>query len=162
MDGGLDPEQWDWLKTQVNRSIEKPLFIFAHHPIPNTTMYSPGEIKHLKLCRTYVLYWKKEMGLFLYFNGHTHAHSIIQKEDSYFIQPGAAVCDHSFELIELDQNKVEIQKVDVSDAKLDTYRSILYEQMPDFHRPPSVTDRDSSIIYKITQEILMKEITGRE
>ena len=147
---GLDQEQWDWLETQVNRAKDKPLFIFAHHPIPNTTMYSP-ENETFEAMQDIRPLLEKRNGLILYFNGHTHAHSIIQKEDSYFIQAGAAVCDPSFLLIELDQNKVEIQKVDVSDAKLDTYRSVLYEQMPDFHSPPSVTDRDSSITYKIVR-----------
>ena len=70
------------------------------------------------------------MGLFYILTGILMRTQLSKKKIHILFKQERPCGSAVFLLIELDQNKVEIQKVDVSDAKLDTYRSILYEQMP--------------------------------
>ncbi|MBS4197350.1 metallophosphoesterase family protein [Lederbergia citri] len=130
---GLDQEQWQWLEKQMDLAPQKPLLIFAHHPVPETTVFSPkGEIESFQDIRPFL---KKRNGLVVYFNGHTHTYSYVQQNNIHFIQAGAAICEPGVLLIELDGINVEVRKFEIGNQELENSRKILYEILPDFHRP---------------------------
>ncbi|MCJ8008193.1 metallophosphoesterase family protein [Lederbergia wuyishanensis] len=131
---GLDQKQWQWLEEQIVRSREKPLFIFAHHPVPETTAFSPNSADLVSFQDIRPLLKKRE-GLVIYFNGHTHIQDYHRENCHHYIQAGAPICNMEVLLIELNGNEVDVKKVDVRNKELEDSRKILYETLPDFHRP---------------------------
>ncbi|MCR2823525.1 metallophosphoesterase family protein [Lederbergia panacisoli] len=132
---GLDQEQWRWLEKQMEHSKEKHLLVFAHHPVPETTTISPkseGLKEPLQDIRPLL---KKRDGCVIYFNGHTHVRSYVQKNNFHFIQAGAAICDPDILLVELDGSNVNVRRMDIINKELEDSRKILYEKLPEFHRP---------------------------
>ncbi|MBS4198161.1 hypothetical protein KHA93_00620 [Bacillus sp. FJAT-49732] len=61
--------------------------------------------------------------------------SYIHRKNHHFIQAGAPICDPEVLLIELNGNEVQIRKIGVGNKELENSRKILYETLPDFHRP---------------------------
>ncbi|MBS4224271.1 metallophosphoesterase family protein [Lederbergia citrea] len=150
---GLDKEQWNWLEAQMSRSIEKPLMIFAHHPVPNTTKYSPeGNTSFEALQDIRPLLAKRE-GLVIYFNGHTHSQSIIQQANHHFVQTGAVLCDSNYLVIELNDDQINIHTMNIGDVQINAFRKTLYEKLSDFHRPNLLADGDASSTYRIIRSL---------
>jgi len=132
---GLDEEQWIWLEKQVELSEDKPMLIFAHHPVPGTTIDSPAdstEYSNYKDVRP-ILAQKRGIGIF--FNGHTHTHSIAVKQQWYFIQTPASLCNPCFRVVEIDSKQIRILTTSLDDIDIDHSRQILHDRLPEFHRP---------------------------
>lgn len=108
---GLDAEQWDWLRGQMHRAADKPIFVFGHHPVPGMTSSSPdGESRFMPHQDIRPLLWERH-GPGFYFNGHTHTHSVVRHGQWHFIQTAAAFCRPCYRLIELDDYRVRIRTV---------------------------------------------------
>jgi len=149
---GLDKEQWDWLEIQISRSKDKPLLIFAHHPVPNTTKDSPTDHTEFEPLQDIRPLLDRREGLLLYFNGHTHTQSIVQKGNSHFIQTGAVLCDSNYMLIELEDGEIIIYLHTIDDDQLGASRDILYKKLKDYHRPQPNIQQDLKLVYHIVNE----------
>ncbi|MEF2246053.1 metallophosphoesterase family protein [Paenibacillus sp. IITD108] len=132
---GLDDAQWQWLDKNIESSSNKPLLVFAHHPVAGTTFDSPASDRQFEAYQDIRPLLKKREGEAVYFNGHTHSHAIVKQSNWHYVQTAAVLCDLSFRIIEIDQQTIHIKTVTLNDNLLEKNRAILYELLPDFHQP---------------------------
>jgi Icc protein len=142
---GLDSEQWMWFRNHIHSALNKPMLVFAHHPVPGTTLGSPSHDRQFEAFQDIrpILKDRKEPGF--YFNGHTHSHSIANKENWHYIQTAAAICDPCFRIIEINKDGIGIETVSVNGGSLEDARQVLYHKLPGFHRPDSMNRLTSEL-----------------
>ncbi|WP_127583292.1 metallophosphoesterase family protein [Paenibacillus koleovorans] len=99
--GELDAEQAEWLGRIVRESGEKPLLVFGHHPLVDTTTNSEQPMFgfHREADPWPILRGKRGRGF--YFCGHNHAHSIVKREQWHFIQTAACLDTAAVRTVEL-------------------------------------------------------------
>lgn len=134
--GTLDAEQLECLEEMVSLSGDRPLLVFAHHPVYKTTKHS--EIKRLCVDQN-ILLWetiKKKNGAGLYINGHNHYNSIVKKENWTFAQLAAVLDQQAARVIEIHENEMNINFVDLSDSKLKQQAKTIGENIFHFHLHP--------------------------
>ncbi|MCM3715821.1 metallophosphoesterase [Alkalihalobacillus oceani] len=130
--GWLDEEQLDWLEEVVAESGTKPLLVFAHHPVYQTTKRSDHEKGsiHPEIDVWSIL--EKKRGIGMYFNGHTHIDSIVKKENWTFVQVSACLDQHALRLIELTPEEIIVSAVDVEDLVMAEAAPVVYKHMNHF------------------------------
>jgi 3',5'-cyclic AMP phosphodiesterase CpdA len=141
--GWIDEEQLQWFESIVKESGTKPLLVFAHHPVYNTTKNSElekGSI-HPDIDMWKILEQKEGQGF--YFNGHTHHDSIVKQENWTFVQLSAALDQHCFRIVELDQEEVTISAIDVHDHEVVKNAPTLHEHMNHFTHQPNARGSES-------------------
>ncbi|WP_171651906.1 metallophosphoesterase family protein [Paenibacillus foliorum] len=78
--GEMDAERLEWLKAQLDKSGNKPVFIFAHHPVYDTTTHSTMEKMSIDPQIDMLDVLNRKEGHGFYFCGHNHMNSIVQKD----------------------------------------------------------------------------------
>lgn len=141
--GYLDPEQLEWLKEQLVRSHDKPLLVFAHHPVYDTTHLSEQEKLHIvpELGLADVL--AQRTGTSVYFNGHNHTHSIVTKGNWSFVQTAASICQPCYRLVEVDQGEIRVRCIPVEDSQILKGARGLFDNLPGFHAPQDTAGEES-------------------
>ncbi len=133
--GWIDDEQLEWFEHVIQNSGEKPLLVFAHHPVHNTTKGSElnnGSI-HPSIDMRRLLEQKKGIGM--YFNGHMHCDSIVQENNWTFVQTAACLDEQSFRVIEIQDEQIVVSSIDLDDEALKQNATLIYENMNHFkHR----------------------------
>jgi hypothetical protein len=133
----------------VEASGTKPLLVFGHHPVYNTTARSEKEKGsiHPGIDMWSILNRKKGIGV--YFNGHTHVDSIVAQNNWTFVQLSACLDQHGFRIVEFTEEEIRISTVDVTDADVLENASLLHQHMVHFSHNPNargtVADRDHVI-----------------
>lgn len=130
--GWVDNEQLSWLEEVVRSSGNKPLLVFAHHPVYNTTTRSnmdKGSI-HPDIDMWSILDQKEGIGL--YFNGHTHVDSIVKQKNWTFVQKSACLDQHALRLIEIGENEITVNAIDFDDAAIAQSAPIIYDNINHF------------------------------
>ncbi|KHF38586.1 metallophosphoesterase family protein [Halalkalibacter okhensis] len=141
--GWIDDEQLAWFEEVVKESGTKPLFVFAHHPVYQTTKNSDlekGSI-HPSIDMWNILNQKQGQGF--YFNGHTHHDSIVKQQNWTFVQLSAALDQHCFRIVELDQEEINITAVEVTDEAMVNSALILHQHMNHFTHQPNARGSES-------------------
>lgn len=91
----------------------------------------------------------KRKGIGLYFNGHNHTHSIVQKDGWHFIQTAASLCDPSFRIVEIDYNQIRTMVIPVENPEILQNAENLFKKLPGYHNPMNAlgehTDRNYTI-----------------
>jgi Icc protein len=146
---GLDAEQWDWLELKMSEAGEKPVLVFAHHPVPGTTAESPEPGAEFAPYQNIRSLLDKSSGGGLFFNGHTHTHHIVTQGKWHFIQTAAALCDPCFRLIEIDTDEIRVRTIPAAHEDIMRSRSILHEQLSGFHRPPDFAREQRDLIHQV-------------
>ncbi|TNJ63351.1 hypothetical protein FE784_25875 [Paenibacillus hemerocallicola] len=149
---GLDAEQWDWLREQIPRSMDKPILVFGHHPVPETTSGSPGGERPFMPYQDMRPLLRERGGPGFYFNGHTHTHSVVHQGQWRFIQTAAAFCRPCFRLIELDGHQVRIRTIDAGGDSLLRSAKALHDRLKGFHRPGGEIDEQTDLEIDIREE----------
>lgn len=146
--GWLDDEQLQWLEGMVKASGMKPLLVFGHHPVYNTTARSEKEKGsiHPSIDMWRILNRKKGIGV--YFNGHTHVDSIVAQSNWTFVQLSACLDQHGFRTVELTEEELRISAVDISDAEVLDNAPMLHQHMVHFTHNPNArgTDADRKLV----------------
>lgn len=149
--GHLNPEQLEWLETQMFVSPSKPILVFAHHPLYNTTTGSLDEKMHIDPTIDMRAILQKRQGNCFYFNGHNHVHSIVKEGQWNFIQTAAGLCHPSIRIVEIDKSEVRTRIVAIEDEELVRAAQVLYEKLPLYHRPLNAygqnADRDHIMLF---------------
>lgn len=130
--GHLDEAQLLWLESVVRASGSRPLLVFAHHPVYDTTRRSTenkGSIVPEIDVRS-ILAMKRGAGV--YFNGHTHAESIVREGNWTFVQLAACLDVPSFRLVTVEADEIRIDAVDLDDESLLLNARMLHRRMPYF------------------------------
>jgi len=130
--GHVDDAQLLWLESVVRASDSRPLLVFAHHPVYNTTERSTepkGSIVPEVDIRG-ILEMKRGVGI--YFNGHTHVESIAREGNWTFVQLAACLDVPSFRLVTVEKGEIRIDAVDFDDEALNADAAFLHRYMPHF------------------------------
>ncbi len=141
--GWIDEEQLHWLEAIVRSSGTKPLLVFAHHPVYDTTTRSnedKGSI-HPGIDMWRILSQKQGTGI--YFNGHTHVDSIVTQNNWTFVQVSACLDQHAVRIVDIEQEEIRISAVDIPDAVLTDNVQTLYKSMQHFTHNPEARGQDA-------------------
>ncbi|WP_409342800.1 metallophosphoesterase family protein [Paenibacillus sp. MBLB4367] len=130
--GEMDAVQLEWLQTELDRSGDKPVFVFAHHPVYGTTARSTMEKLSIdpQLDVKAVLHTKKGPGFF--FCGHNHVNSIVRQDGWHYIQTAACLDIPAYRTIELKDGKVAIGLATIEEANLTDHIARFHKEMPGF------------------------------
>lgn len=140
--GHVDERQLSWLADVIDASGDKPVLVFAHHPIYDTTARSTIEKSsvHKDVPIWPVLQRKKGTGV--YFNGHTHVDSIASRENWTFVQLSACLDQHAFRVVEVDGAEIRISPVEVDVPELKHHTPVIYRHMEHFRPTPEARGED--------------------
>ncbi|WP_223066327.1 metallophosphoesterase family protein [Paenibacillus caui] len=140
--GHVDEEQLQWLEGVVRASGTKPLLVFAHHPVFNTTKGSDAEKGsiHPDIDMWQVLGQKQGTGI--YFNGHTHVDSIVRQKNWTFVQLSACLDQQAFRIVEVGQEEIRISALDVADEILTKHAPVLHKHMNHFTPNPDARGKE--------------------
>jgi len=150
--GWMDEEQLEWFEGVVKASGTKLLFVFAHHPVYDTTKSSTnvnGSI-HPDIDMWKILDQKE--GTAIYFNGHTHVESIEQKKNWHFVQLAACLDLQSIRIVELDADSIRIYPLDIENESLRETAMVLHRNMS--HFKPNPKPRGEEADYKCKIELV--------
>ncbi|GIO29266.1 MULTISPECIES: metallophosphoesterase family protein [Paenibacillus] len=140
--GWLEFEQLEWLENMVAASGEKPLLVFGHHPVYRTTAGSEREKGsiHPGIDMWSILNRKKGIGI--YFNGHTHMDSIVQRDNWSFVQVSACLDQPGFRIAEIGNEAIRIWAVDVAEPEVFEHATLLHQHMKHFSPNPNARGKD--------------------
>jgi len=146
--GWLDDEQLQWLESMVEASGTKPLLVFGHHPVYNTTTRSEREKGSIHPDIDMWRILNRKNGVGVYFNGHTHVDSIAAQNNWTFVQLSACLDQHGFRIVELAQDEIRISAVDLTDADVLENAPMLHHHMVHFSHNPDArgTDADRELV----------------
>lgn len=155
--GWIDEEQLVWFERIVEASGTKPLLVFGHHPVYNTTARSDMEKGSI---HPNIDIWRilnKKEGIGIYFNGHTHVDSIVAQNNWTFVQLSACLDQQSFRIVELTDEEIHISSVDLTDEALPEHLPLLHQHMKHFKPNPDArgkeTDRTFIVPYQIVPQL---------
>ncbi|MCQ6557524.1 metallophosphoesterase family protein [Paenibacillus mendelii] len=147
--GRIDEEQLEWLEGMVQASGTKPLLVFGHHPVYNTTTKS--ELDKMSI-HPDIDMWRilsQKQGIGIYFNGHTHVDSIVEQSGWLFIQLSACLDQHGFRIVEFTEESIQLSTIDLDEAGLIEHASTLYANMKHFTHNPNARGMDSDRAYHV-------------
>jgi 3',5'-cyclic AMP phosphodiesterase CpdA len=143
--GTLDAEQLVWLHQQLERSGDKPVFVFGHHPVHDTTMRSTMDMLsiHPRVDVKSVLHRKAEGGF--YFCGHNHVNSLVRQAGWHYIQTAACLDVPAFRIIEVKDGEVSMDYVRMDDPQLNEDIACFYTRMPGFGPTASALGEEADL-----------------
>jgi Icc protein len=131
--GEMDAEQLVWLQTQLEKTGDKPVFVFSHHPVYGTTANSTMEKLSIDPQIDMKAVLNKKEGSGFFFCGHNHVNSIVQLDGWHYIQTAACLDIPAFRIVELKDGKVTIDLVSIDDANLTGDIARFNTKIPGFH-----------------------------
>ncbi|MDR6550233.1 metallophosphoesterase family protein [Paenibacillus qinlingensis] len=154
--GWVDEEQLTWFEDVILASGSKPVIVFAHHPVHQTTTNSDKDKGSI---HPSIDMWKilsKKDGVGIYVNGHTHIDSIVNQNNWTFVQLSACLDQHGLRIMEIDEEEIRISAVDLEDAALTDNVEMLYNTMKHFRHTANArgidSDRECSVSLRIAAE----------
>lgn len=110
--GTLSDLQILWLKKCVEKNPEKPLLIFAHHPIFNTVRKSNYDMYSIdKNCEILPIL-KSRKGLCFYISGHTHTDDILRDGNIIFISASSVIDARIIRTLDISKKEIYYKSVD--------------------------------------------------
>ncbi|SFM30672.1 3',5'-cyclic AMP phosphodiesterase CpdA [Paenibacillus sp. 1_12] len=131
--GEIDAEQLEWLQSRLEQSGEKPVFVFAHHPVYETTARSTEEKLSIHPDIDMKAVLNKKKGLGFYFCGHNHVNSIVRQDGWHYIQSAACLDFPALRIVELKDGQVSMELKRVDEVDLTDYIARFNTEMPGFH-----------------------------
>jgi len=135
--GTIDEEQLVWLENEMTRTTDKPLLIFGHHPLHNTTARSTETMMSLDPSLDIWPILERWQGIGFYFNGHNHIHSIVKKANWHFIQTAAVPDVPAVRVVTVNDNEVILETVSFASEELSEWASIFTAHMYDYEQYPN-------------------------
>ncbi|CAG7644321.1 metallophosphoesterase family protein [Paenibacillus allorhizosphaerae] len=143
--GEVDPEQTAWLDSVLQQSSDKPVFVFGHHPIPNTTKLSDKPMLHIHPEYDIWPLMEKKNGRGYYFCGHNHMNSIVQKDQWHLVQTAACLDIPAFRMIEIKGGKVSVETVHIQDQRLLELAAHIGQNMKHFKPKDGALGEDADL-----------------
>jgi predicted phosphodiesterase len=140
--GWVDDEQLHWFEEVVKASGTKPLLVFAHHPVYQTTTRSERDKGSIHPSIEMWPILNRKNGTGIYFNGHTHVDSIVEQNNWTFVQLSASLDQHGFRIVEIDEEEIRISAVDILEAGVLDHAPTLYQHMKHFSHNPEARGKD--------------------
>ncbi|MGN8648202.1 metallophosphoesterase family protein [Gracilibacillus sp. HCP3S3_G5_1] len=130
--GTINQEQLEWLEEVVEASGTKPLFVFAHHPVYDTTSRSDMEKHSIDPTIDMWRILNKKKGQGVYFNGHNHQNSIVHKGNWTFVQIAACLDEQAWRLVELTEDQIIITNYTITNPLMAEQAAFLSANMNHF------------------------------
>lgn len=111
--GSLDDEQLLWLDQIIHQSGTKPVIIFAHHPLVDTTKFSNREMYSIDPAINMWSILSQKKGNGFYLNGHTHVNDIIKKEQWNFCQCCAVMDFPSIRILTIEAGRISFSTKEI-------------------------------------------------
>ncbi|SDS31373.1 Calcineurin-like phosphoesterase [Paenibacillaceae bacterium GAS479] len=130
--GFVDEEQLAWLEETVVASGNKPLLVFAHHPVYKTTV---GSEEVMGSIDPDIDMWRalnRKEGVGVYFNGHTHNESIAVKDNWTFVQMAACLDVPAFRIVQVEAEEIVISTSEALDKEITEGPAVLCAHMNHF------------------------------
>lgn len=159
--GTLDPMQLDWLNGVVEGSGDKPLIVFAHHPVHATTTNSSQDKLSI---HPDIPVWEllsKKQGCGLYVNGHNHFNSIAEREQWSFLQLAAVLDEQAARIIEVSDTNISIEPVDLFDPELYGRSQAIGKAINHFQLNPHPLGSDNDVKHVIPLPVRAVEETEK-
>ncbi|NGP44027.1 metallophosphoesterase [Bacillaceae bacterium SIJ1] len=134
--GFLHDEQLQWLEAEIERSGEKTMMIFAHHPVYDTTARSQRKYLSIDPELNVQDILNKKQGTGIYINGHNHVDSIVYSGQWTYIQAGAVLDDQSIRILEIDNDRICLQAKELNDSQLKQLAEIVGQHISHFNLFP--------------------------
>jgi 3',5'-cyclic AMP phosphodiesterase CpdA len=141
--GWVDDEQLHWLEGMVKQSGSKPLLVFAHHPVYDTTAGSAADKGSIHPDVDLWAVLSQKEGLGLYFNGHTHVDSIARRDQWTFVQLSASLDSQSFRTVDIEPGEIRVSAVDMNEPELREHAAVLHRYMKHFRPTPGACGADA-------------------
>ncbi|WP_124059469.1 metallophosphoesterase family protein [Vaginisenegalia massiliensis] len=106
--GYVDTDQLSWLSQQLTEHQDKVILIFAHHPLYDTTLYSTADKKAVVPECPLAEVLASHKGPGVYVCGHTHADSIVERDNWTYIQLADVMNQPCIRDLEIDSQGVRI------------------------------------------------------
>lgn len=115
--GFVDDEQLHWLSQQPIEE-SRPVLMFGHHPLPNTTLESDQPMMSIENGNEVFQVIQPIGSPIIYFNGHNHIHSITHEVPAYpdctFIQSAAVLSTPLYRVVTIDPKEISVNTVHLS------------------------------------------------
>ncbi|MEH7123671.1 metallophosphoesterase [Bacillus sp. JJ1773] len=140
--GWIDEEQLQWFENVVKESGSKPLLVFAHHPVYDTTKRSDSDKGSIHPSIDMWRILDQKDGIGVYFNGHTHVDSIVRQKNWTFVQTSACLDQQAFRHIEITSEEITVQAIDVENESLIESAAVIYNNINHFTHNPIARGKD--------------------
>lgn len=134
--GYLSPKTAEWLEEVLIESKDKPVVIFAHHGVPNTTRLTHKDM--LRIQDTDIeslLKIKKTPSFFLH--GHNHHDSIVKEGNWTFIQGSCEIDSPTVREIIIDNEKLLYSTENLMTKEMKEWHNVFYKERKDFSPMPT-------------------------
>jgi len=111
--GSLDEAQLEWLEKIIHQSGTKPIIVFAHHPIVDTTKFSNRDMYSIDPAIDMWSILSQKKGNGFYMNGHTHVNDIIKKEQWNFCQCCAVMDFPSIRILTIEAGRISFSTKEI-------------------------------------------------
>jgi Icc protein len=155
--GMIDREQLNWLRGQMNKYGEKPLFVFAHHPIYDTTARSTESMMSLDPTIDLLSILNEHQGSGVFFNGHNHVQSMVQSGRWYFVQIAAVPDIPTAITVELHDQHISIGKIHLNAVPYQELAAIFAKGMYDYDLRPDAEGDQTTKHMNLSLSFLKKE-----
>ncbi|MHA6533965.1 metallophosphoesterase family protein [Paenibacillus sp. BAC0078] len=138
--GAIDEEQLEWLRSQMTQYGDKPLLVFAHHPVYNTTARSTEPMMSLEPALDLLSILGKHQGPGIFFSGHNHVRSMIRRGRWSFVQTAAVPDAPEATVINLQGDDIRIETVQLCAVQYRELAGIFAKGMYDYDPRPYVEE----------------------
>ncbi|MCL6458950.1 MAG: metallophosphoesterase [Gorillibacterium sp.] len=116
--GEIDKEQMIWLEEQLASYPDKPVLVFGHHPVYDTTSRSSLDMLCVHPEHDLQAVLDNRKGPAYYFCGHNHQQSIIRIGDWHYVQTAAVLDIPGYRIIEVSEGRLTVETVLVQDEEM--------------------------------------------
>lgn len=134
--GRIDRARTELLRSKLGATNGKPVLVFAHHPLPDTTALSDTTMMRIEEASPLIAVMNETARPCLWFNGHNHIHSIVRKDSWTFVQTASVLCLPGWREIVIADDAVTVGTTHLNDARLDELARQSMDRFPSFHRVP--------------------------
>ncbi|MCM3585439.1 metallophosphoesterase [Mesobacillus maritimus] len=156
-DGWISEEQQIWLASEIEKSGDKLMVVFAHHPVYDTTLRSNMRMLSIEPSIDIWSILSKKKGKGIYVNGHNHMDSIVHKENWTFMQIASVLDDQSVRMLEIKDDNCQITTVYVGTEQSRQQASIIGHAIDHFQPFPegvgTTLERNVIIPLKVVQTV---------
>ncbi|HZG73488.1 MAG TPA: metallophosphoesterase [Chondromyces sp.] len=156
-DGWISEEQQSWLAEEIEKSGDKLMIVFAHHPVYDTTLRSNMPMLSIEPGIDIWSILRKKKGKGIYVNGHNHMDSIVSKENWTFMQIASVLDDQSVRMLDVKDDYCQITSVYVGTEQSRQQASIIGNGIDHFQPFPegvgTTLERNAFFPLKVVQTV---------
>jgi hypothetical protein len=132
--GRLERRQLEWFGQQLARADGKPVLVFAHHPLPDTTALSERTMMRVEQAEPLLQLMEQVRVPCFWFNGHNHIQTIVRRDRWTFVQTASAVCMPCWRDVVITDEAVRVETTRLTEEAIVKAAEQTLRCYPGFHR----------------------------